>query len=131
MCNKLISIFVFMVLAGAMLCAQTTTGQITGEVVDASGAKVPNARLTATSLETGATQSAQSNDDGIYRLSALPVGTYKLTAEKEGFSLFTANNLILSTASTLRVDVSLSVGTITEAVEVTAVSPLLIHRNCK
>ena len=64
--------------------AQQTTGNITGRVLDAQGAAVPGVTVTAKNPETGFTRTDVSDAEGIYRLTALPVGTYDITAELQG-----------------------------------------------
>lgn len=65
---------------GGRLHAQTTFATITGTVFDASGAAVPNASITVTSLETNYKNSAQSNESGNYTIPQLREGAYSLTA---------------------------------------------------
>src|SRR5207249_10613763 len=65
--------------------AQITTGTILGTVSDASGAVVPGATITATHLDTGAVRTAVSDSAGGYLLAALPIGSYKVRAELQGF----------------------------------------------
>ena len=70
----------------ASVFAQGTSGTITGRVVDQQGAAVPGATVTAKSTTTGFTRSEVSDAEGVYRLSALPVGIYEVTAELQGFT---------------------------------------------
>ena len=72
---------VILLLTCASAFAQQTTGNITGRVVDEQGAAVPGATVTAKSASTGFTRTEVSDAEGIYRLSALPVGIYDVTAE--------------------------------------------------
>ena len=65
--------------------AQQTTGTITGRVVDQQGAAIPGATVTAKSASTGFTRTEVSDAEGVYRLAALPVGIYEVTAELQGF----------------------------------------------
>ena len=66
--------------------AQTITATITGEVKDPNGAIVPGATVTATSVETGLSKSAQTNDDGRYTITFLQPGEYNITIEQAGFA---------------------------------------------
>ena len=68
--------------------AQQTTGNITGRVLDAQGAAVPGVTVTGKNTQTGFVRTEVSDAEGVYRLTALPVGTYDLTAELSGFSKF-------------------------------------------
>ena len=56
--------------------AQQTTGNITGQIVDGQGAAVPGVTVTGKNAATGFTRSDVSDVQGIYRLTALPIGTY-------------------------------------------------------
>ena len=66
------------------LSAQTSTGMIKGTVSDESGKTVANASVTATSIDTGQKQTANTGPDGTYKLE-LPTGDYRLTFEAAGF----------------------------------------------
>src|SRR4029453_17700978 len=65
--------------------AQTPTGEISGTVVDASGLPVPGVTVTLTSQATNVPRVVQTNDSGVYVISAIPPGTYDLRAELSGF----------------------------------------------
>src|SRR5205814_4726715 len=65
--------FLFL-LACATALAQQTTGNVTGRVVDEQGAGVPGATVTAKSATTGFSRTEVSDAEGVYRLTALPVG---------------------------------------------------------
>ena len=69
------------------LIAQTTTGVVRGTVSDESGKAVANATVTATSIDTGQKQTANTGPDGTYKLE-LPAGNYRLTFEAAGFKKF-------------------------------------------
>jgi hypothetical protein len=67
--------------------AQTATGQITGTVIDATGATVAMVKIKVTSESTGRTRETTTSDRGTYSVAILPVGVYLVTAEKVGFKL--------------------------------------------
>jgi len=67
------------------LMAQFTTATLGGAVTDASGSAVPGAKVTVQNMNTDLTRSATTTNGGVYRFPILPVGTYRLTVEKEGF----------------------------------------------
>src|SRR5262245_19336848 len=71
---------------GSNALAQVTTASVTGRVVDATGAGVPDAMITVTNQETGITRTANSDGEGEYRVLQLVVGRYQVKAEKSGFS---------------------------------------------
>src|ERR1700727_1006516 len=65
--------------------AQVDTGAIVGTVQDSAGANIPDATVTVTEEGTGRKRPAQTGQDGSYIISPLKLGTYTLTAEKQGF----------------------------------------------
>ena len=76
--NILLFLFVATLLSFQSLGAQTAgTGALTGTVKDPSGASVPSATITATSLDTGAVRMDMTGADGSYRFSLLPPGNYR------------------------------------------------------
>ena len=96
------------------------TGAISGNVRDSSGASVGNAQVVATQTATNFSRSAVSENNGEYRLLALPPGQYKLTATAPGFETFITQGINLQINDQLHVDVALQVGAVKEAVTVEA-----------
>ena len=68
--------------------AQQTTGNISGRIVDAQGSAVPGVTVTGRNTQTGFVRTDTSDGEGVYRLTALPIGTYDVTAELQGFSRY-------------------------------------------
>ena len=101
------------------------TARVAGTVRDSSGAAVPAAKITATNVNTGFELTRESLSDGTYALPLLPVGEYRLSAQVQGFQPFVRSGLTLTVDAIVTVDITLQVGQITEAVEVTAAAPLL------
>ncbi len=93
----------------ASVFAQTETGQITGTVVDPSGAPIPNATVTAKDLSTNATRTNKT-PDGIYVFPNLQAGRYELSASAPGFQ--TVQQVVdVNVGSKLRLDLHPAVGT--------------------
>lgn len=105
--------------------AQTTFASITGTVTDASGAVVPKAQITAINVETNIRTAAESNEAGNYTIAQLKEGTYTLRAQAAGFKEFVAQSIILVARDLRRVNVTLEVGSVETAVEVTAGATLI------
>src|ERR1700749_2446010 len=105
--------------------AQQITGTIVGTVKDQSGALVSTATVKATNVDTGFSRSAPTNGYGEYRIDYLPVGKYSVESEAAGFRRFVQLNIVLNVDQTLPVEITLSVGTSTETVEVTAAPPVV------
>jgi hypothetical protein len=120
----LLSVGVFLAsVSGAF--AQFDSGSIVGTVRDTSGAVVPAAKVTLTSVATGISQVKTSTDDGNYEFAAVKPGEYVVSAEKTGFTLALVDNVQLQVGARLRVDLQLPVAGLTEKVEVTASQPLI------
>ncbi len=94
--------------------AQQTTGTITGRILDDQGAAVPGVTVNGKNTETGFTRTDVSDAEGIYRLTALPVGTYDITAELQGFSRFDGKGIVLNVGQTLDVNIPLKVASLQE-----------------
>src|SRR5439155_20996550 len=109
MIRKLLGPVTLLLLTGAPAFAQQTTGTITGRVVDQQGAAVPGATVTAKSSSTGFTRTEASDTEGVYRLSALPVGVYDVTADLPGFTTISKKDIEVNVAQTQAVDFALKV----------------------
>jgi len=96
------------------------TGSIFGVVHDSSGAVVAAATITATNTATNFSRQVKSSGSGEYRLLALPTGQYTVNAAAPGFEQFITTGITLQVNAELRVDVSLVVGGVKEAVTVEA-----------
>lgn len=118
-----------LLLAAAALGAQETRGFISGRVLDASGAVVPRATVTARHQATNVKVTAASNEQGSYLLPYLPPGSYKLTAQANGFKTYTREGVELRMDDRLQIDITLELGAISESVTVSAETPLLQATN--
>jgi hypothetical protein len=123
--TKVLGAALILLLSCASAVAQQTTGNIAGRVVDQQGAGVPGATLTATSSQTGFTRTEPSDSAGLYRLNALPVGVYDVTAELPGFATVSRQAVEVSIASTLSLDFSMKIAGIAETVNVVGATPLI------
>jgi hypothetical protein len=114
-------------LAGLALPAwgQQITAAITGSVADPSGAPVVGANVVAIDVERGVTYPAKTNERGFYNLPVVPVGSYKLQIEAEGFERVVYPPFVLIMNQTARFDTKLKIGKKTETVEITDSAPLL------
>jgi outer membrane receptor protein involved in Fe transport len=105
--------------------AQQTTGTITGRVIDDQGAALPGATVIGKHTETGFTRASSTDAEGLYRLTALPVGTYDVTVELAGFSKHEQKGIILNVGQTLDVNIALKLASVQESVTVTGESPII------
>src|SRR6266702_373985 len=118
-----------LLLAAAFGLAQTSTSELSGTVRDNTGAVVPGAGVTLTNEQTGLIYKQRTTDSGLYSFPALPVGSYTVTVEVQGFKTarLTKNTLVVNTP--LAVDVTLEVGQIIDVVMVEARGDLLQTSN--
>ena len=112
-------------LAASPLLAQQTTGTIAGRALDQQKMAVPGATVTAKSPQTGFMRTAVTDTEGLYRLSALPVGKYDVSLELAGFATVEKKGIDVNVSQTLTVDFELSVAKMAENVTVTGESPLI------
>src|ERR1700730_5301729 len=103
-------------LSALILLAQSTA-QIQGIVQDQSGLAVAGAEVKATQTGTGAVRTAMSGADGVYVLTSLSVGPYRLEVSRPGFATYVQTGIILQVASNPTIDVSLKVGAVSEQVQ--------------
>ncbi|MGH9958598.1 MAG: TonB-dependent receptor, partial [Pyrinomonadaceae bacterium] len=97
------------------------TGNIEGRVIDPNGAGVPGVTVTATNPETGLAKSSQASDEGLYRISFLQPGRYKVDASgAQGFAPASFNNVIVTVGGQTPLDIQLGVGATTAMVDISA-----------
>src|SRR5271166_5589158 len=100
--------------------AQDATARITGTITDSTGAVIPGVQVTVTNTATQTARQATTDHDGGYQVLALPIGTYKVTATRDGFRTVVSTEYKLLINQALRVDFKMQVGTASEKVEVGA-----------
>lgn len=110
--------FAAVLLLVTSLCAQNAS--ITGRVTDSSGAVVPGTRVIATSTASGIETATEANTEGFYSIPSLLPGVYDLTASKAGFQTLRQTGLALAVQQVARLDLTLQVGQVSEAIEVRA-----------
>ena len=117
-------VLVILASAGAAY-SQAVNATLLGTVTDATGAVVPNAKITITETQTGVIHTTQTNESGNWIVPNLPPGIYAASVEATGFKKETRRDVTLVVDTTTRVDVQLTPGSLTETVEVTGAPPVL------
>jgi Carboxypeptidase regulatory-like domain/TonB dependent receptor/TonB-dependent Receptor Plug Domain len=105
--------------------AQVDTASLTGMIRDANGAVVPGARVVALNQATNLSMEATSGEDGYYTLSNLRPGLYEIRVEQQGFKRETRSAVQLSVGQRARLDFTVTVGQVSEAITVTGDSLML------
>lgn len=128
-----IGLTALIILLAIPVSAQVSAGIISGKVMDSTGAVVPNAQITVTQTATNVDAVSATNSDGLFRVPSLLDGPYKVAVTAAGFKKQVRDGLTLRIGENLNVELTLEVGSVSEAVEVTAALPHvgyanLIHR---
>lgn len=105
--------------------AQEFRGTISGSVLDAQGAGIAKARVTATETRTGVKSTAETEATGSYTIPFLPPGDYTIAAEAPGFKKTVREGIKLSASEHPQIDIRMEVGAISDSVTVTAEAPIL------
>lgn len=110
---------------GISLWGQSSSGTLTGIVIDPSQARLARAALKLINEATGVPLSATTDASGEYTFPLLSSGRYRLDVEASGFQRSTRPGIVIELGRTLRLDVALQVGQVSETVEVSGAAPLL------
>jgi hypothetical protein len=117
-----------LLLVPAPAVAQLASGGLTGRIADVQGMPVPGVAIAARNVDTGFLREDTSDTSGVYRLPALPVGDYVVSAQLQGFNRF-EQRITVSVGVTLPLDISLRIAPVNETVSVTAATPLVSTRS--
>lgn len=102
------------------LSAQSTIASISGRVDDPSKAVIPSASITMTNIDTGVQSTGITNNDGIYVISGLIPGKYRVEAEKQGFKSIVESGLILHVQDNVQINFHMPLGVASDSVSVDA-----------
>ncbi len=125
--------FVMLMLIGILMSAvagrtpaQNATGQLSGTVVDAAGARVPGAAVKITNLDTALERQVVTGEEGNFAVQLLPPGRYRAEVSAQGFRSVVVEEIDVNVAQTATVDIRLEAGSVEGGVvTVTAVQPLV------
>jgi hypothetical protein len=123
--------FLFMaaLVCGGSLFGQEFRGTFSGTVTDAQGAGIPEAKITATEMQTGTQSETVSEKSGAYPIPFLAPGKYEIRVEAPGFQKYVRSGLNLGAGEHPVVDIQLDVRTMEQTVTVTGESPLIQAAN--
>lgn len=116
--DRIASLTVFAAMAASLSFAQIQNARLEGNVIDSSGSLIPGAKLLLVNTKTQAKQSAESSAAGFFTFPTLQPGMYTLTAEANGFRKSTIANIEVNVGVTIRQDIQLEVGAVTESITV-------------
>jgi len=121
---RALSVLALMILA-APAHAQRTTGEIIGKVTDESGAVLPGVTVTLRGAGVAGAPTTVTSETGVYRFPVLPPGTYDLEYVLQGFTTLKREAIPIAVGSTVELDITLKVSTLSETVTVTGESPVV------
>lgn len=110
------------------LAAQFTTATYGGTVLDSSGGAVTGAKVTISNVGTGVSQAVSTDASGAFLFSRVPVGTYQLRVEKEGFATYVQSGIELTVNQVANQTVTMKLGQVAETVTVDANAELVTTR---
>ena len=102
-----------------LLHAQAVNGTILGIVQDQQGGAIGKAGISARNTETGAVRTTTSQDNGEYRITAVPAGSYEVTITATGFKTEVRSGISVTVGADVGVNFAMTVGAVTEKIEVT------------
>ena len=117
--KSLLALLLF-VLSTQAANAQVLYGSIVGTVQDSSGGVIPGATVTITNRGTSQSRTASTDENGNYTFSNVLAGSYDLSVASEGFSGYTAEDLVVTVNRVRRNDITLEVGSVAESITVAA-----------
>ena len=120
-----ISLLSFILGSASIAPAQSTTGQISGQITDTTGAAIPGAKLTVTNVATGIVHASETDGAGNYRVGELKPGSYKLLVEETGFSSVLEQHIVVDVGQGLVLNIHLAAGSVNQTVEVEGNVPQL------
>jgi hypothetical protein len=118
-------IVLFAVLCPGVLCAQSTNASLTGRITDPRRAVIPAATVVVINTGTGVRYQGSTNETGLYYVSNLPPGRYRIEVEKLGFKAVIQTNVILHVQDALEVNFDMELGSASESITVEGSSPVL------
>ena len=122
---------VFVVSLTAPSWAQVDRATLSGTVSDASGAKLVGAKVSVGSVATGFTRATRASNSGAYQIPGLPVGSYTVSISKDGFNTAKFESVVLAVGQSRTLDVQLTVGAVSSAIEIAANATPLDQTNAE
>jgi hypothetical protein len=104
---------------------QAINGSIRGRITDPTGVAIPDAQVTVINQDTGFTRAMRSNEEGYYVFANLPLGTYQVTIQKQGFATEQHPGIVLDAGTDAVVDAQMQVGSVSTEINVTNNAPVI------
>jgi hypothetical protein len=121
--SRLLSVIAVLLVSGVSALGQNAAGRITGLVTDPAGSVIAGAKVVVTNSGTGVQSETVTGADGAYQILNLGIGSYTVAVEKDGFVRLVTKENELSINQTLRVDVQMRLGSVSESIAVESQAP--------
>ncbi len=118
-----------LLLVASSAYGQAFYGSLVGTITDASASAVPQASVTLVNIGTSERRATQTDSTGNYQFVNVPPGQYRVEVESSGFRRFIRDGVTIEVQSSVRIDVSMQIGDVSQTVEVTGQTPLLQTEN--
>jgi hypothetical protein len=118
--SRLVFALLWLAILAGPICAQMETARLSGQITDPAGRVVPKAEIKIVNLGTGVASDAISNEEGIYSVTGLIPGRYRVTVHKDGFREVIIDGLVLNVQDVVAQNVHLELGSVAESITVTA-----------
>src|SRR6267378_284067 len=122
--RAVLCVSLFIVMCGGVAPADELA-TLTGFVNDPTGLRTPHVKVQVTRLETNVSYYGETNEEGLYRVSGLPTGSYRLIVQKDGFKTIVKQGIDLHVQDIVSLNFSLEVGSVSETITVEAGTPLV------
>jgi Carboxypeptidase regulatory-like domain len=122
---KLSCLALVIALVAGMAFAQTSNGTIAGVVTDTTGAAIANAKVTATSVNTGEVRTTKTNDVGAYRFESVLPGTFSIAISADGFATLNVANVAVAASVVTPANATLKIGQASDSITVEAAAEAL------
>src|SRR5260370_39621734 len=114
------SVCLSILLLGASAALADELATLTGYLTDPNGLRVPNVTVQLTNVDTNIKYSGETNDEGLYRVSSIPTGSYRVVVQKTGFKTIVKQGVELHVQDVIALNFQLEVGSVAESVTVEA-----------
>ena len=125
LCRTVWLIALCMLMSAPLAYGQQVTSTVNGRILDQGDAVLPGVTVTVTNIATGVVRTTVTNEEGLYSIPGLEIGTYRIETELGGFAPTVRENVRLDVNATLTVDFRLALAGLTETLTVTGESPLI------
>ncbi len=120
-----------LVLSAAAALGQQTTATVTGQVTDPTGSVVTSAKVVLKNTDTNTTSTTTTGSSGDYVITLLRPGPYTLTVTAPGFQEYSRSGIVLEVNQTMKIDVPVTIGQVTQKTEVSATPSVIVTENAQ